>query len=345
MERPSLYGFILNISCMFTSFYLAYRGFADIYLRKYNKIGSDALGCIKDIKIAILVSVNVLVIYILTVETSDYDKSEILYILLQILLIASLCQSLVDVTDRLKSLKVADKVKSSNTGTYKELIRELDELLNSIERREILMFRHFKKVSSLKRIEKYGLNIHCYTVCFTINQLIEACEEYKYMCTIRTDMKESSLNYGHDYPFYIIQNKIEVDADKLKREIFDKEYIAIVTNALQYDKYLKYNLVISLARNGDFMAEYSFENTPLRCMYKHSENLNCVTGNINDNIRLWDRTYLRKDNKLDLRILKDILEDNYLIAEQQKLFDRYIEMSVYKQKCGILNKEIVYWEI
>lgn len=338
IERNDLIGFIINITFSILAYALSYKWFARVFIKR---VGNREVLDVKNIKITLVIAINVLIFYIFNVKVTVYYKGEIFYVLLQFIYVVSLIQLLA-----LNEQQVIKKTNLEyNKLEFKDLMRELNMAIEAVEKHNDIILKQYNKVKSLKRIEDLGLNIHEYTVCFTLSQLIEACKKYEFICSIRTDTKKYNSIYKCDYPFYAINSENDFNTEKFKRELFDKNYIAIVTNGLRYDKDLMYNIVINISENGDFMAEYSFENTPLRKMYINSKNLHNVHGNINEDIALWDRSGLGEGNKLDLRILRDLLIQHYEIARKAKLFDRYLEISVYSKECGILKQDLVYWEI
>lgn len=371
-EKNSLIGLVMDITCIGLAYVLTYKVLAKLY--KGNK---------KQLEFAIIAACTMIVYYGLTIEMSEYDKSEFGYILFELLYLISLVQehsSTPHITESGRNKAVEEEssiqygfegneqkvrqhvtlnseikhseiksdmqeVRQYMTYECRDVIRELDMALREIEISEENRYKNYLKIKGLRKIEKIGLNIHKYTVCYSIDELIKACSKYEFICTIRTDIDKRKTDRENTYPFYIVHNESELDVDRMKEEIFDKHYVAIVANGLRYDKDLVYNMVLCIERNGDFLVEYSFENVPLRNMYKHGDKLHAITGNIKLKISEWNRNFVGNDNKLDLRILKDILNEHYMICYNNDLFGRYIELSHYSIGCGILNKKEVYWEI
>lgn len=202
----------------------------------------------------------------------------------------------------------------------------------------------YSKLKSMHRILNLGLNVHDFIPCRTVPEIIYAYIRLGKTCTIRTD--KLGAEQGSQLGFYKADNISLLEINKIADEIVKNKWIGIVSNGLKYDKYLRYNIVYKLDRNGDFTAEYSRKNVPLRHMYKYPETLTTITGSLNDDIRLWEvyKPALESD-RVDLREIQDILRSEFLICLNNKLFGRYIEMSVYNTDVGPLKQNKVYWEI
>lgn len=195
------------------------------------------------------------------------------------------------------------------------------------------MQKGFYKVNKLRNLINKGLNVFDFRVCSTKAELDKAIAEFHYVCTVRSDGKDK----GWLYPFYIIRNK----ADTYKIE-FNSDLKYIVANGLRYDTQLRMNLCFKISENGDFLAEYSRLKIPLRKMYEHPNQLTTVYGNLDDKLYTWE---LGNSTLIDLRELRDILREEWGLMRGHGLFDKYIEMSVYNQNVGVLNKDRVYWEV
>jgi len=191
----------------------------------------------------------------------------------------------------------------------------------------------YKKLQSIKRLAGKGLNVHNYVATKNTEEIKQVVRDFGYVCTIRTD----SLKSEYKLPFYVIKDRA-VDLGKICKEIESKDLLAIVTNGLRYDKHLRYNFVYTLERNGDFWIEYSKENCPLRKMYEKP--MNCYIGNIDEGVGDW--VVIREtDDRVDKREISWLLRRMW----DKGIFGKYVEASIYNEKCGIYDEDIVFWQI
>lgn len=199
--------------------------------------------------------------------------------------------------------------------------------------------KNYPKVSSMLRLRNvYNVPVHEFRICDTIIDVLSACKDYSYTCTIRTDRVNKK---GTDFPFFIIRKPADISDSILKA--LEDGYVCIVTNGLVYDEYLIMNCVFTIARNGDFLFEYSRKNVPLRHMYRHREDLRHVCGNILEQDRVMD-FICECTNTVDLRVIKDLLVWWYVhMIKHEELFGKYIEASTYRRNPR--GKEMVCWEV
>jgi len=191
----------------------------------------------------------------------------------------------------------------------------------------------YKKLESMQNLVNQGLNVHKFVATKDVQEIKQAVHNFDNVCTIRTD-SESEL---YKLPFYII-NGSTVELDSICNEIKEKGLLAIVANGLKYDKHLRYNIVYTIEKNGDFWCEYNMEKCTLRDMYKYP--MNCYIGNINE--RIWDWVTIRQaDKRIDKRILRDTL----IRLWYKGVYGKYVEASVYTENCGMLQENIVFWQI
>lgn len=206
---------------------------------------------------------------------------------------------------------------------------------------------NYKKVASLIRLEnEYGLDVHKYYIVSNLDELDKRLRELDYICTIRTDISMDNINgYGNDYPFFKISCKDDYNTELRLRlgKVIERGYLCIVTNGLRYDKYLYCNIVFKIDRSGDFIAEYSQVNVPLRHMYKYPSSLYNVSGNIliNDTIRNFS---FNKYGSISLKLIREFMCKQYEhMIKYPTLYNRYIEASLYNRNND--NIDVAYWEV
>lgn len=200
----------------------------------------------------------------------------------------------------------------------------------------------FHKIEAINKIRKLKLNIHNTVITDDLDELDKTVKCYNYMCSIRTDREKGVTK---ELPFYLIScidDYIKIK-DKLKLNKQDS-MIFIISNGHQYDDKLRYNLVVSFDKSGEFVLEYNATNVPLRHMYRYPDDMVYVEGNINETVASL-RVANKEHNKINVREVGEIIASIYLDIYNKGLWDRNLEVSVYSEDCGELNKEYVYWEI
>ena len=198
------------------------------------------------------------------------------------------------------------------------------------------------KMLGFYRMDRYGLNHHFAEAVTDIGRSDQLAEVFSYQFTIRTDRNTGIVK---DLPFYLIDTKEQYYAirDVLIQNI-RKGLILILSDGHHYDKFLRYNLVLSVDYDGHFLAEYSSINVPLRHMYRYPKYLANVTGNVNDRYQNWD-TLNRIAGGVDLREIESLINQQFLVIEKSMLYRRYLELSVYQVPCGTRHETVAYWEI
>lgn len=200
----------------------------------------------------------------------------------------------------------------------------------------------YNKVESLKKIRKLGLNIHNTIITDDLSILEDMIKKYDYVCSIRTD-KEYGIT--KDMPFYLINGQDDYKRVKSNLALDKKEdMMFILSNGHQYDDRLIYNMVVSFEKDGKFTCEYSVKNVPLRHMYRYPRDIIYIEGNINETVASWDIKN-KEHNKINIRLIGERVAQIYMETHDKGLWDRNLEISVYREKCGELNKDHVYWEV
>jgi hypothetical protein len=192
----------------------------------------------------------------------------------------------------------------------------------------------YKKINSLMNLVKRGLNTHVFYIPETYWGYLNLVYTLS-CCTVRTDHAVVS----EDLPFYIIN--LAVDSTEYIQNIWDQavlnEYKLIVSDGIKFDEVKKYNMVIKIEKNGDFIFEASAKKVPLRRMYRYPL-LSC-SGNIADEVSEWAvYNSIPGINRIDLK--KDI-EELYTL----QIFGKWLELTKYPLPVGILQKDIVFWQI
>lgn len=198
----------------------------------------------------------------------------------------------------------------------------------------------YSKVKSLQSLLMSGLNVHEFYVCKNFESLWQSYIALGKECTIRTD--KAYAKPGSQLGFFIARYIAPSELKKIADVIKQNGCIAIISNGLKYDDHLRYNIVYKIEENGDFYCEFSRLKVPLRHMYRHPETLNSASGNIDELLKYWNRHVSKQEKyRIDFREIRELLREEYKLG----MFGKTVEMSVYNVKCGILNKNKVYWEI
>ena len=194
----------------------------------------------------------------------------------------------------------------------------------------------FDKIESLNNIVKLNLNVHQFYIPETYEEYRSLIDKFGF-CTIRTDHKFKS----EDLPFYIFnkQKDSEEDLDLIWDEAQGKQYKLIISDGIKYDNIQKYNMVMKIQNNGDFIFEASDLKIPLRHMYRYPSKLLSCTGNLSDGIHLWH--IFNKRYGIDKLIIKRDLLTLYNCG----LFDNWLEVTKYPIPVGMKNENLVFWQI
>lgn len=199
-----------------------------------------------------------------------------------------------------------------------------------------------KKEAAFRQMDRLGLNHHNVYITQRIEEADLIIKSFGFLCSIRTDCCHGVTK---DLPFYLIEDP----ADYFKARIQIQEHlhsgmVLLISDGRHYDGFLKYNMVMSVAYDGTFRAEYSTQNVPLRHMYWYPKDLINITGHIDERYASWE-ILNRENNKISIREIKNLLYQVYLKIEQLHLYNCQIELSVYKIPCGVLHEHVIYWEI
>lgn len=198
----------------------------------------------------------------------------------------------------------------------------------------------YDKIASMEWIRDHGINIHRWIVPTDYNEFLTAVQAFG-KCSIRTDHATETK----DMPFYVIDSEIPESHVNILLNIYNETYVGgyklIVSDGIKYDSVQEYNMVIKIAKNGDFVFEASPEKVPLRHMYRFPL-LSC-NGNVCDKANEWLITNFRRDLNRD-----DIRRDLGYLYEQcyrHKLFDMWLELTKYPIPVGLQERHIVFWQI
>jgi len=194
----------------------------------------------------------------------------------------------------------------------------------------------FDKIESLNNIVKLNLNVHQFFIPKTYEEYRDLVNKFG-LCTIRTDHKYIS----EDLPFYIFnkQKDGEEELNLIWDESQGKQYKLIISNGIKYDNIQKYNMVMKIQKNGDFIFEASDLKIPLRHMYRNPSSLLSCTGNLSEGIHLWHMFKGRYG------IDKLIIRRDLLTLYNSGLFDKWLEVTKYPIPVGMKNEHIVFWQI
>lgn len=191
------------------------------------------------------------------------------------------------------------------------------------------------KKNNLDKIVQMNLNVHEYKLIDNIDDLIEY-SNLNDKFSIRFD----STDGRHGLPFYTY------DSSKDSKEIFNSiieqmnilDCKLLVSNGYKYDNNIKFNFVIDIKENNEFILELCSKKIPLRNMYDN----NCttiITGNLFDDYKDYTITNGEYNtySKNDIEKVLDIIINNMSI--------KYTEGTIYDENVGILNQDIVIWQI
>ena len=192
------------------------------------------------------------------------------------------------------------------------------------------------KKNNLDRIIELRLNVHEYKLIDNIDELIEY-SNLNNKFSIRFD----SIDGRHGLPFYTYDSNRD-DKNILFKNIIDEMNILdcklLVSNGYMYDDNIKFNFVIDIKDNNDFIFELCSKKVPLRNMYDNNITT-IITGNLFDDYN--DYTITNKDsniyNEKDIEKIINLMINNMSI--------KYIEGTIYDREVGILNKDIVIWQV
>lgn len=190
----------------------------------------------------------------------------------------------------------------------------------------------YKKLTSLQNLNSLGLNVFNYWTVTSVHEVTVALQRFGRL-TLRFDSKwdEDSL------PFYILDtNCTESEIEQILVLADSKDCIVIASNGIQFDPFLKYNLVVQFSSNGDFIAEASPEKIPLRKMYNFP--LLSVHSNIHNSLIDWSTNdYYGLDRR-------DVLDTLWRLYDLQ-IYRKWIECTVYPFPVGLRNEEIIFWQL
>ena len=191
------------------------------------------------------------------------------------------------------------------------------------------------KYENLNKIKSLGINVHEYKLIDNLNDLLEY-SKVNNKFSIRFD----SRDVQHGLPFYTYDN--EKDSinifDNIIEQMNKLDCKLLVSNGYSYDKNIKFNFVIDIKENNDFILEICSKKVPLRNMYDNNITTT-FTGNLFDDYKEY-KIINKEDNiytKEDILKVLDIIINNISI--------KYMEGTLYDINVGILNKDIAIWQV
>ena len=191
----------------------------------------------------------------------------------------------------------------------------------------------YEKIRNLKILQSQGLNVHEYVVPNSLLELITSVGKWD-TCSIRTDAKYAT----NDLPFYTIKpdDKVQKLLD-IWAEAEANEHKLIVANELRYDPIQICNLTVWFDRSGNFQSEVSAVKVPLRKMHSYPNSLLYCKGSIWEKPKEWEK--LNNVGIIDKSLLQDVLFKLY----NYKLFNQWLECTVYPEPVGVRGENIVFW--
>lgn len=192
------------------------------------------------------------------------------------------------------------------------------------------------KVNNLKKLIIEQVNVHEFSEIDNLSDLIDY-SNYNNKFTMRFDHNQAI----HNLPFYIYDStKVKDKLDYFNNIIEEMKKLnctLLCSNGYKYDELLKFNFVIEISDNCDFILELCDKKVPLRDMYKYKTTV--IQGNLLSNINLFDYTN-KNDNVYEQQELEYII--NWIINLKVKY--KYIEGTLYSKKVGIFNNELIIWQ-
>ena len=192
------------------------------------------------------------------------------------------------------------------------------------------------KVRNLEELVKNNINIHDFKEITDLQSLISySLENDKFSIRFDYETKKYSL------PFYTYnKNEIEnpiVYFQQIIDDMHKYECSLICSNGYKYDDELKFNFVIEIDQDYNFIIELSDKKVPLRQMYEFKTTV--IKGNIFDSYKKFEQIN-QSENIYTEKDIMDIIE--WIIDRRFKY--RYIEGTVYNEKVGILDDYMVVWQ-
>ena len=193
------------------------------------------------------------------------------------------------------------------------------------------------KKNNLDKIVQMNINVHEYKLIDNINDLIEY-GNINNKFSIRFD----SIDVRHGLPFYTYDSNRDTNREELFNNIIEQMNILdcklLVSNGYMYDNNIKFNFVIDIKENNDFILEICSKKIPLRNMYDNNITT-IITGNLFDEYKDYKITNQEYNTytKNDIEKILDIIINNISI--------KYAEGTIYDTNVGIFNKDIVMWQI
>ena len=187
------------------------------------------------------------------------------------------------------------------------------------------------KGKNLKSLLDEKINIHEFEEITSLDALINYSNKNDKF-SIRFDR-----NYdAQGLPFYIYDKKVNGDDKityfhKIIDEMTNLNCSLICSNGYKYDNHLKFNFVIEVNSNDDFILELCDKKIPLRTMYNYKTTI--IKGNLFDSenyeyINMGDNHYLEED--ID-NIINFVCERKY----------KYIEGTLYDTKVGMFHDFLI----
>ncbi len=189
------------------------------------------------------------------------------------------------------------------------------------------------KAKNLQKLLDDKVNVHRYVEINQYDDLLKYSENHPHF-SIRfdRDLKEKGL------PFYVYDEEEhlhdrELFLKKICQEMKELDCSLICSDGHQFDQNLKFNFVIDIDKEYNFILELSSNKVPLRLMYQYKTTI--IRGNLLSN----KYDYFLNDNKeYNVEDIEYLLF--YLLDKKYK----YVEGTMYNKKVGMLNDYIVIWQ-
>ncbi len=192
------------------------------------------------------------------------------------------------------------------------------------------------KARNLEDLIKNNINVHPFKEITNLQSLISySLANDKF--SIRFDYETKKYNL----PFYTYDRNQIGDSNTYFQNIIDEMHkydcTLICSDGLKYDDVMKFNFVIEIDQDYNFIIELSDKKVPLRQMYNFKTTI--VKGNIFHSYKEFE--FINKSqNVYTEKDIMNIIE--WCIAKKFKY--HYIEGTIYNKKVGLLNDYIVIWQ-
>ncbi len=188
------------------------------------------------------------------------------------------------------------------------------------------------KTRNLEMLKQHDINVHNFKEISNYEDLLSYSDSHP-----RFSMRFDSTDNIKGLPFYTYDAKKIEDKESFFKMIINEmqqlKCTLLCSDGYAYDAILKFNFVIEIDSNHNFILELCDKKVPLREMYQYKTTV--IRGNVFEK----HYTYLNtEENKYQDDEIDQIID--YVVHHQCQ----YSEGTYYEQKVGNLKQNIVIWE-